>query len=136
DALEELMGQARVVTPNIPEAEKLCRIKIVTRADMENAARILSGITRGAVLVKGGHYDGDAADILYHNGRMYEFVSQRIDNPNTHGTGCTLSSAIACGLAEGKSCYDAVSCAKEYVTKVISAGLDIGQGNGPMWHFV
>lgn len=133
---ERLLPICDVLTPNIPEAEKLCGMKIVTRTDMENAARILSGLTRGAVLVKGGHFHGDAADILYYNGRIYELVSQRIDNPNTHGTGCTLSSAIACGLAEGKSCYDAVRCAKEYITKVISAGLDIGHGNGPMWHFV
>lgn len=133
---EKLFPVCDVLTPNIPEAEKLCGMKIVTRTDMENAARILSGLTRGAVLVKGGHYDGDAVDILYHNGRTDEYISKRIDNPNTHGTGCTLSSAIACGLAEGKSCYEAVSCAKEYITKVISAGFDIGHGHGPMWHFV
>ena len=134
--IKKLMPLAEVITPNIPEAERLCGMKIHSPEDMEKAARSLSDNTKGGVLIKGGHLEGNALDILLYNGKFYYMESPRIDNPNTHGTGCTLSSAIACGLAEGKSVPEAVESAKKYITKVISAGLDIGKGNGPMWHFV
>ncbi|MCI7768528.1 MAG: bifunctional hydroxymethylpyrimidine kinase/phosphomethylpyrimidine kinase [Oscillospiraceae bacterium] len=133
--IKKLMPIADVITPNIPEAERLCGMKINSPRDMEKAARLLSGNTRGGVLIKGGHLMGEALDILFDNGSLYYFSSPRIDNPNTHGTGCTLSSAIACGLAEGHSLPEAVDEAKKYITRIISAGLDIGHGNGPMWHF-
>lgn len=134
--IKKLLPLADVITPNIPEAERLCSMKIHTPEDMEKAARSLSDNTKGGVLIKGGHLEGNALDILLYKGKFYYMESPRIDNPNTHGTGCTLSSAIACGLAEGKSVPEAVECAKKYITRVISAGLDIGMGNGPMWHFV
>lgn len=134
--IKKLMPLADVITPNIPEAERLCGIKIHTPEDMEKAARSLSDNTKGGVLIKGGHLEGNALDILLYKGKFHYMESPRIQNPNTHGTGCTLSSAIACGLAEGKSIPEAVECAKKYITRVISAGLDIGKGNGPMWHFV
>ncbi|WP_432651614.1 bifunctional hydroxymethylpyrimidine kinase/phosphomethylpyrimidine kinase [Huintestinicola sp.] len=134
--IKKLMPLADVITPNIPEAERLCKMKIHTPEDMEKAAKFLSNSTNGGVLIKGGHLEGNALDILLYKGKFYYMDIPRIDNPNTHGTGCTLSSAIACGLAEGKSVPEAVECAKKYITKVISAGLDIGKGNGPMWHFV
>ena len=134
--IKRLMPIAEVITPNIPEAERLCGMKIRTPLDMEKAARSLSDNTKGGVLIKGGHLEGKALDILLYKGKFYYMESPRINNPNTHGTGCTLSSAIACGLAEGKSLPEAAECAKKYITKVISAGLDIGSGNGPMWHFV
>lgn len=133
--VDELMPLADIVTPNIPEAERLCGMKISGIADMEKAAGVLSGMTKGAVLIKGGHLDGNALDILYYDGKIYTYEHERIDNPNTHGTGCTLSSAIACGLAEGLDMPCSVKQAKEYITAVISAGLDIGKGIGPMWHF-
>ena len=134
--VKKLMPLADVITPNIPEAQRLCGMKIHTPEDMEKAARSLSDSTKGGVLIKGGHLEGNALDILLHKGKFYYLETPRIQNPNTHGTGCTLSSAIACGLAEGKSVPEAVECAKKYITRVISAGLDIGMGNGPMWHFV
>ena len=133
--IKKLLPIADVITPNIPEAERLCGMKINSPEDMERAAALLSGNTEGGVLIKGGHLDGEALDILLHEGKIYYMTSPRIDNPNTHGTGCTLSSAIACGLAEGMTVPEAAERAKNYITKVISAGLDIGHGNGPMWHF-
>lgn len=133
--IKKLMPLAEVITPNIPEAERLCGMKIRSEEDMEKAAKSLSDNTK-SVLIKGGHLEGNALDILLYGGKFYYMESPRIDNPNTHGTGCTLSSAVACGLAEGKSVPEAVENAKKYITKVISAGLDIGHGSGPMWHFV
>ena len=133
--IKKLMPIADIITPNIPEAEMLCGMKIRSAEDMEKAAKLLSDNTKGGVLIKGGHLEEKALDILLYMGKYYYFESPRINNPNTHGTGCTLSSAIACGLAEGKSVPDAVENAKKYITKVISAGLDIGHGCGPMWHF-
>ena len=87
------------------------------------------------MLLKGGHLKGDAKDILY-CGDFFEFISERIDNPNTHGTGCTLSSAIACGLAAGKNIPESVSDAKNYITSAIRYGLDLGHGTGPLYHGV
>ena len=129
-----LFPVARVITPNIPEAEVLSGISISDLADMEKAARIISEKTPAAVLVKGGHSVSDATDLLLENGRVFKFAGKKIDNPNTHGTGCTLSSAIACGLADGLSAADSIQRAKDYLTGAIAAGLDIGHGSGPVDH--
>ena len=129
-----LFPAARVITPNIPEAEVLSGISISNLADMEKAARIISEKTPAAVLVKGGHSVSDATDLLLENGRVFTFAGKKIDNPNTHGTGCTLSSAIACGLADGLSAADSIQRAKDYLTGAIAAGLDIGHGSGPVDH--
>lgn len=131
----ELMPLADIITPNIPEAEAFTGIRITEQDDMAGAAYELSKMTDGAVLIKGGHLKGDASDLLYYNGRVKIFSCPRIDNPNTHGTGCTLSSAIACGLAEGMTIPEAVERAKEYITKIIGYGFDIGKGRGSLWHF-
>lgn len=135
---ERIFPIADIITPNIPEAELLCGMHIDSISDMERAAKGLSELTPGAVLIKGGHSDGEAAeavDILLYEGEFYRFTSPRINNPNTHGTGCTLSSAIACGLAEGKDIPEAVRYAKEYITRIIGNNFDIGHGRGSMWHF-
>ena len=102
--------------------------------DMIKAAEILSGKTGTAVLVKGGHSISDATDVLFENGQISYFCSERIDNPNTHGTGCTLSSAIACGLADGKTLSESISSAKEYITGALRAQLRLGSGSGPLNH--
>lgn len=134
--INRLLPLAAVVTPNIPEAERICGMHIGSIGEMERAAEIISGMTPGAVLIKGGHLRGEeAADILRYRGRIYAFTSPRSPNPNTHGTGCTLSSAIACGLAEGRDIPEAVRGAKEYIGKVIGNNFDIGRGRGSMWHF-
>ena len=137
-ALDAMTGHlfplARVITPNIPEAEVLSGISISDIADMEKAARIISEKTSAAVLVKGGHSVSDATDLLLADGKVFTFAGKRIDNPNTHGTGCTLSSAIACGLADGLSVSDSIERAKEYLTGAIAAGLDLGKGSGPVDH--
>ena len=91
-------------------------------------------IIPAAVLVKGGHSVSDATDLLLADGKVFTFAGKRIDNPNTHGTGCTLSSAIACGLADGLSVSDSIERAKDYLTGVIAAGLDLGKGSGPVDH--
>ena len=101
---------------------------------MEKAARIISEKTPAAVLVKGGHSVSDATDLLLSDGKVFTFAGKRIDNPNTHGTGCTLSSAIACGLADGLSVSDSIERAKDYLTGAIAAGLDLGKGSGPVDH--
>ena len=129
-----LLPIADVITPNIREAEVLSGIPIESREDMEKAARLLSEKTAAAILIKGGHRTEDADDLLYENGILHWLAAPRVDNENTHGTGCTLSSAIACELAVGKDMLTAVSDAKEYVRKALMAGLDLGAGGGPLWH--
>lgn len=130
--LSRLFPLGVVITPNIPEAEALSGVKINTEADMVKAAQ---NINCGcAILIKGGHLSGDAADLLYSKEECSWFRSRRINNPNTHGTGCTLSSAIACGLAEGKSLAKSVSAAKEYLLGALGAGLNLGSGSGPLDH--
>ena len=135
DALTtKLLPLADIITPNIPEAEVLCGRKISSADEMLDAAISISKKINGAVLVKGGHFSGDANDLLYANGEVTWIYGERIDNPNTHGTGCTLSSAIACGLAAGKSIPDAVYSAKEYITGALAANLNLGRGSGPLNH--
>ena len=136
---ERLLPLATVITPNIPEAEVLCGTKIQSPDDMESAARIIYDQYGASVLLKGGHKLNDANDYLFGNldggermGRW--FNGKRIDNPNTHGTGCTLSSAIASNLAKGKSLVESVQSAKNYLTCALAAMLDLGKGSGPMNH--
>ena len=138
DAVEalktELLPLAEVATPNIPEAEILADMPIRTPADMEAAARKISEQYGCAVLCKGGHDLNDANDLLWKDGAGYWFNGCRINNPNTHGTGCTLSSAIAANLAKGMALEDAVRRAKEYISGALAAMLDLGHGRGPMNH--
>ena len=131
---EKLLPLAAVVTPNIPEAEVLSGMKIESPEDMVKAAEKISKDYHCAVLCKGGHSMNDANDLLYHDGTYQWFNGKRIDNPNTHGTGCTLSSAIAANLAKGCCLEDAVRRAKDYVSGALSAMLDLGRGSGPMNH--
>lgn len=134
--MRELLPLASIVTPNIPEAEALTGREVRGKADMEAAARLIASMTPGAVLVKGGHGigSGDCDDLLFCEGVPIWISGTRIDTPNTHGTGCTLSSAIACGLASGTGVRDAVVAGKAYVTEALSAGLDLGSGSGPLDH--
>ena len=130
----ELLPLASVVTPNIPEAEVLSGMKINSSQDRMEAAKAIYSACGTSVLIKGGHSDQDSDDLLYHEGNFYCFDSKKIINPNTHGTGCTLSSAIACNLAKGMTVPDSVKRAKEYITGAIAAGLDLGRGRGPLDH--
>lgn len=131
---EKLLPIATVITPNIPEAEALSGMKIADKSDMEKAAEYISRAFGCAVLLKGGHSINDANDLLYENDGIMWFDGVRIDNPNTHGTGCTLSSAIASNLAKGYDLKNAVKLAKEYISGALSAMLDLGKGSGPMNH--
>lgn len=131
---EELFPLATLVTPNIPEAEVLAGLTISRKEDMVRAAKKISTTCGCAVLLKGGHSINDANDLLYADGEERWFFGKRIDNPNTHGTGCTLSSAIAANLAKGFSLEDSVQRAKEYISGALAAMLDLGQGSGPMNH--
>ena len=130
----ELIPLATLVTPNIPEAEVLSGMKIQNKDDMLKAARIISEAYHCAVLLKGGHSVSDANDLLYDKGSYKWFCGKRIDNPNTHGTGCTLSSAIASNLAKGYDLESSVQRAKDYISGALAAMLDLGQGSGPMNH--
>ncbi len=131
---KELLPLAEVVTPNIPEAEILADMQIKSPEDMETAAKKISEQYNCAVLCKGGHDLNDANDLLWKDGEGYWFNGKRIDNPNTHGTGCTLSSAIASNLAKGMDLKEAVQRAKEYISGALAAMLDLGKGRGPMNH--
>ena len=130
----ELLPLAEVVTPNIPEAQILSGMTIASPADMETAARFISDQYHCAVLLKGGHDLNDANDLLWKDGTGHWFHGQRIDNPNTHGTGCTLSSAIASNLAKDMDLEQAVGQAKEYISGALAAMLNLGKGQGPMNH--
>ena len=132
--MEELLPLAEVVTPNIPEAELLSGRPIATPADMEAAAADIGTRYGCAVLCKGGHQLNDANDLLWKNGTLRWFNGRRIDNPNTHGTGCTLASAIAANLAQGFDLETSVEMAKTYLSGALAAGLDLGHGSGPMDH--
>lgn len=131
---EKLIPIADLITPNIPEAEVLGEIEIKTAEDMEKAAKDIGQRFNCAVLLKGGHNLNDANDLLYADGKSYWFKGRRIDNPNTHGTGCTLSSAIASNLAKGMTMDKAVETAKKYILLALEAMLDLGKGSGPMNH--
>ena len=129
-----LLPMAALVTPNIPEAEVLSGRKIVTPEDMIKAAALIGETYHCAVLCKGGHQLNDANDLLWKEGEYQWFRGERINNPNTHGTGCTLSSAIASNLAKGYELEAAVERAKKYISGALAAMLDLGKGSGPMDH--
>jgi hydroxymethylpyrimidine/phosphomethylpyrimidine kinase len=132
--IRNLVPLAQVITPNIPEAEALCGADIKSVGDMERAAVKIAEFTKGAVLIKGGHNLNDANDLLYEAGTLEWLNGDRIDNPNTHGTGCTLSSAIACGLAKGSTLPESVRAAKSYISGALRANLNLGHGSGPLNH--
>ena len=131
---KELLPLAAVLTPNIPEAEILSGLKIENEDDMLQAAKEISQRYGCAVLCKGGHSINDANDLLYAEDQYRWFYGKRINNPNTHGTGCTLSSAIAANLAKGCELVSAVGRAKDYISGALAAMLDLGAGSGPMNH--
>ena len=132
--LENLLPLGDVITPNLPETEALCGFDISDKADMERAAAVIGKNLRGAVLIKGGHLADCADDLLYQEGSAVWLPGDKVANPNTHGTGCTLSSAIACNLAAGQPVEQAVCNAKAYITGALGVGLDLGQGSGPLNH--
>ena len=138
EAVEEMKARmfplADLVTPNIPEGEVLTGKRIESPEDMEKAAETIACTYGCAVLLKGGHQAGSADDLLYRDGSFRWFPGRRIANPNNHGTGCTLSSAIASNLAKGFSMEEAVERAKKYISGALEAMLDLGRGNGPMDH--
>ena len=139
DAIEtlkkKLLPLATVITPNIPEGEVLSGMKITSKEDMVTAGQKICNTYGCSVLLKGGHSLNDANDLLVEQGKEpVWFMGKRIDNANTHGTGCTLSSAIASNLAKGKSLEEAVKSAKNYISGALGAGLDLGKGSGPMDH--
>ncbi len=125
---------ARLITPNILEGEILSGIKIKTEEDMIKAAKYIYDNFACAVLLKGGHKVNDANDLLVYDGKIKWFKGNKIDNPNTHGTGCTLSSAIASNLAKGRNLEDAIEEAKNYISGALGAMLDLGEGSGPLNH--
>ena len=134
---ERLIPLADVITPNIPEAEVLSGIHIDSADKMIEAAKIIQDkflCKSTGALIKGGHELNTANDLLYKDGNAVWFNGERIDNSNTHGTGCTLSSAIACNLALGKSMEDAVRYSKRYISGALKAGLNLGKGSGPLNH--
>ncbi|ANE36006.1 hydroxymethylpyrimidine kinase / phosphohydroxymethylpyrimidine kinase [Campylobacter iguaniorum] len=133
--VSELFSLADIITPNLPEAEVLANMSIKSVEDMKKAALNLAQICKGAVLVKGGHLDTNAVDILYSNGEFSTFEAPRIETKNTHGTGCTLSSAIACGLGANLDIKTAVARAKEFVSNALKTDIKIGQGNGAIDHY-
>ena len=139
DAISTLKSKvlplAKVITPNIPEAEVLSEMQIKSEADMEKAAEIICDRLGCSVLLKGGHQLNDANDLLWQKDEQATwFMGKRIDNPNTHGTGCTLSSAIASNLAKGYDLKTSVKYAKNYISGALAAGLNLGKGSGPMNH--
>lgn len=134
--IKTIIPMADVLTPNIPEAEKIAGMEIKTVADMEAAAKKICAMGCKGIVVKGGHHIGNAVDVLFDGKEFYHFETERINTKNTHGTGCTFSSAIAANLANGLSVAEAVKNAKSYVTEAIEHSLAIGKGCGPTHHFV
>ncbi|GKX65046.1 bifunctional hydroxymethylpyrimidine kinase/phosphomethylpyrimidine kinase [Inconstantimicrobium mannanitabidum] len=138
DAMDTLKNKliplADIITPNISEAEALCGFSIENTEQMLEAAKVISSLLNGSVLIKGGHLTDSADDLLYIDGKVTWFNGEKIDNPNTHGTGCTLSSAIASNLALGFNMNDSVKNAKSYITGALKANLDLGAGSGPLNH--
>lgn len=129
-----LIPLARVITPNIIEAECLCGFSIRTEEDMVRAAQTIGKKVNVNVLIKGGHLEDSANDLLYCAGDILWYKAKRIENPNTHGTGCTLSSAIACNLAREYEVAVSIQNAKNYITGALKANLDLGKGSGPLYH--
>jgi hydroxymethylpyrimidine/phosphomethylpyrimidine kinase len=131
---QRLFPMATLVTPNLPEAEALLGRAVRTRSDMREAARAIRALGPRAVVVKGGHLEGDAIDVFFDGEQMEELRAPRIDTPHTHGTGCTFSAAIAARLANGSELLEAVRGAKEYLTEAIRRSYSIGRGHGPVDH--
>ena len=131
---EKLLPIATLVTPNIPEAQVLSGLTVASKEDMRSAAKVIGDTYGCAVLLKGGHSVSDANDLLYAKGKFIWFEGKRINNPNTHGTGCTLSSAIAANLAKGYALEASVQRAKDYISAALADMLDLGKGSGPMNH--
>lgn len=133
--IEELFPLATLVTPNLPEAEEILGREIKTLDDMKEAAIDLKKLGPKYVLVKGGHLEDDATDLLYDGEKFTYYKQERLNTKNTHGTGCTLSSAIAANLAKGMSIEEAVKSGKRYITVAIEHGIELGKGVGPTNHF-
>lgn len=133
--INEIIPLAFMLTPNIPEAETITGMKILNIEDMKKVAAAIHKMGTKNVLIKGGHSDGDAEDILFDGQEFYSYNTKRINTKNTHGTGCTFSSAITANLANGMDVTKAVKCAKDYVTMAIEHALPIGKGHGPTNHF-
>ncbi|MBE6051033.1 MAG: bifunctional hydroxymethylpyrimidine kinase/phosphomethylpyrimidine kinase [Clostridium sp.] len=133
--INELFPLAALITPNLPEAEEILGVEITNVEEMENACKELIKLGAKNVLVKGGHLEGDATDVLYTGKKFIYLRHERLDNKHTHGTGCTLSSAIAAGLAKGMNIEEAVKEGKRYVTVAIEHGFKLGKGIGPTNHF-
>lgn len=131
---EQLIPLADIISPNLQEAEVLSGVQIINREDMIRAAQKIREYYTGGILIKGGHLTADASDLLYRENEAIWFHGKRYDNPNTHGTGCTLSSAIATYLAKGCSLEESVKRAKDYVAGAIAFGMDLGKGRGPLCH--
>ncbi|MFZ7121608.1 MAG: bifunctional hydroxymethylpyrimidine kinase/phosphomethylpyrimidine kinase [Eubacteriaceae bacterium] len=130
----KLIPLASVITPNVLEAQVLCGFEIANKSHMVKAARKISEFYNGNILIKGGHLKETADDLLFYNEELHWFSGERINNPNTHGTGCTLSSAIACNLAMGLNITKSIENSKKYITGALKSGLDLGCGNGPLNH--
>jgi hydroxymethylpyrimidine/phosphomethylpyrimidine kinase len=133
---DRILPLALLVTPNLPEAEVLAGMRVAEPEDMEEAARRIHTMGPRYVLVKGGHLKGDATDLLWNGREFTRFSTPRVDSPNTHGTGCTFSAAIAAGLARGQALGDAIRSAKAYVTRAIREGFLAGRGVGQLRHFI
>ena len=133
--INQLVPLADVMTPNIPEAEEIVNMKITTHEEMRRAAGLIHQMGCNHVVVKGGHCEGDAIDILFDGKDFYEYPAPRIETKHTHGTGCTFSSAIAANLALELPIYEAVKRAKEYIHMAIVHAPQFGRGNGPTHHF-
>lgn len=129
-----LIPLAQIITPNISEAEVLCGFHITSKEDMIKAATVIAQNYQGYILIKGGHFKDCADDLLYHANEILWLPCEKIQNPNTHGTGCTLSSAIASNLALGYDIKTSVKNAKAYITGALQDGLDLGKGSGPLNH--
>ncbi|MGH9612027.1 MAG: bifunctional hydroxymethylpyrimidine kinase/phosphomethylpyrimidine kinase, partial [Bryobacteraceae bacterium] len=133
--IHELIPRATLLTPNIPEAEVLTGLRVTTIDEMKSAAERLLKLGAKSVVIKGGHAQGPATDILLHEGEWYEFPAARIATRHTHGTGCTFSAAITAELARSKSMTQALACAKKYVTEAIKTTPELGRGTGPVNHW-
>ena len=134
--LKNLIAIADVVTPNIPEAEVLTGMEIKNEQHMKKSAEIISELGVKNVLIKGGHRCNDANDILYNKDKFITLEGERINTKNTHGTGCTLSSAIASYIAKGHKTEEALTLSKKYINEAIKNSFSIGKGVGPVGHFI
>jgi len=134
--IAKIIPLAEVITPNIPEAEALAGMSIKTKDDMRAAAKVIHNLGAKNVLVKGGHREEDAVDVLFDGSEFTEYFAERIQSKNTHGTGCTYSAAIAANLAMGHQLKKAISISKKFISDAIRSSFDLGKGIGPLNHFV